>query len=536
MTPVNQEISTIKQSCILQFCRKRDLEEGEVREVIQTKEVITIDDEDEGVEDKITAGEELKVDGDILCPICEIPLNSLSLERRYEHVCCHMDNVQEEKPTVLPKTKKRKARKKKAGKALKPSKRRRPAKPIPAHNILQFGDDRVVVDAFCYAEDPSIDVYLLSHFHSDHYGGLTKGWHKGKVIIATKTTVRLAVHKFHCPEELFLPLEYNETKQIPGTELKVTCLDGNHCPGSGIFILESIKTGEKFLHCGDFRISRLMIEYLLKWGSFNRIYLDTTYLNPQYSFGRQETVINATCKVLRKRSQCKQTTQKRVIDFFCKSEDLSIDPAEFLIVVGTYSIGKERLAIAIAETLGSKIYCTRSKADILHLLEWDELERLLETDPSKAKYCQVHLVPLLGTNKNSLLDYYRPYSNHYRAVVGICATGWTGVQRSEERGFAQPDEYLSKFVDAVDENDIYNVLLGQMEFRNKKEKEKDLFLTKLLRVPYSEHSSFRELFYFINLVPCDMLVPTVNLDRMDEHAKWIRMFKDYKGQLDLAKL
>lgn len=74
-----------------------------------------------------------------------------------------------------------------------------------------------------------------------------------------------------------------------------------------------------------------------------------------------------------------KTNQKRVLDFFTSGGK---DVSEFLVVIGTYLIGKERLAIGIAEALGSKIYCPPEKWATMQLYEWDNLDRLVDTDRS----------------------------------------------------------------------------------------------------------------------------------------------------------
>ena len=35
---------------------------------------------------------------------------------------------------------------------------------------------QVAVDAFCFAPHDTINQYFLTHFHADHYGGISKKW------------------------------------------------------------------------------------------------------------------------------------------------------------------------------------------------------------------------------------------------------------------------------------------------------------------------------------------------------------------------
>ncbi|ODV83469.1 hypothetical protein CANARDRAFT_203120, partial [[Candida] arabinofermentans NRRL YB-2248] len=370
----------------------------------------------------------------------------------------------------------------------------------------------IAVDAFCYAPHDDISIYLLTHFHADHYGGITKNWCNGSMIIVTRVTYNLLLLKYKMDPEMLFIVDFEKPTKVPGKDLMITCYEANHCPGGGIFVLES--NGLRYLHCGDFRVNKIMIEKLSKYSYFDKIYLDTTYLNPLYNFPKQEVVIEQTSKFLKEKNDTYKSNQSRVIDFFnpLKSE---MKANEFLICIGTYVIGKERLALNLAKELGSKIYCNDTKLEVVEQLEWPEL--LSTVDKNAPAFCQVHLVPLRNLNKEFLVNYLKMYSRNFKAVIGISPTGWSNK-------YQKPIEDLSEIVHSTDETQIYNRIEGQFERFNKGD-----FLCKVLNVPYSEHSSFRELFYFVNLIKHNEIIPTVNMSNNEENYRWLNLFKNFEG-------
>lgn len=59
-----------------------------------------------------------------------------------------------------------------------------------------------------------------------------------------------------------------------------------------------------------------------------------------------------------------------------------------LVVVGTYSIGKERIVVGIAKALQTKIYAASGKRRICACLEDEELMSMITDDPKEG---QVHM-------------------------------------------------------------------------------------------------------------------------------------------------
>ena len=68
-----------------------------------------------------------------------------------------------------------------------------------------------------------------------------------------------------------------------------------------------------------------------------------------------------------------------------------------VIVSGTYTIGKERVFLALAEALDSKICITKEKEEILRCLEWPALQNLLTNCPLMAS---IHVLPMKKLNVN----------------------------------------------------------------------------------------------------------------------------------------
>ncbi|KAL5979872.1 hypothetical protein ACLOJK_038984 [Asimina triloba] len=331
------------------------------------------------------------------------------------------------------------------------------------------------VDAFRYGLIEGCEAYFLSHFHYDHYGGLSKKWSHGP-IYCTPLTARLVemclgtVDVF--PGNSFIrPLELGTEYIIEG--IQVTMLEANHCPGAALIHFQ-LQDGNCYLHTGDFRACKLMQTYpLLSKHRVKVLYLDTTYCNPRYRFPSKEDVVGFVVRIA-----------KSVLGKQPKT----------LIVIGAYSIGKEHVYIAISQALGVNVYTDASRRRILQSFGWPELSEKLCT---LGQSTPLHVLPISSLRHESLQKYLKKYGQKFTAVLAFRPTGWCY------------SEAIGNQLDLIKPNSKGNV--------------------KIYGVPYSEHSNFLELKEFVQFLRPEKIIPTVNVgnaatrDRMQSYFReWLK--------------
>ena len=195
-------------------------------------------------------------------------------------------------------------------------------------------DTNCVVDGFRLKKSSKY-VYFLSHYHSDHYTGITKEFpHK---IYCSELTSALVVKFLGVRSDLLvvLPME----KEVVVGDVAVTLMDANHCPGAVLLLFRNLKkNNELTLHCGDFRYHEKMKQYPclknMKPRMITHLYLDTTFNDAKFCFPPQEKAIESIVEV-------------------CKSHLKNHKTPLFLF--GTYSIGKEKVFSAVAKELNVKV-------------------------------------------------------------------------------------------------------------------------------------------------------------------------------------
>lgn len=582
-----------------------------------------------------TLGEiELITRDDLLCPVCHVYLGQLEVKQRQMHIDECIKESQKTVPVLTPlksvKLVKKPLYKNKDPNTPSPVRKLSPPKslnrsskkrPIPELKILLFAKNpvdtyKISMDAFNYAPREDIQINFLSHFHSDHYGGISKKWCYERVfdcvddfkdlsrykplIYCSEVTGKLLTLKYGIDPRFIQTLEFetlylikdfqspdsitDETRPVDNMDrygLYVTMLTANHCPGSSIFLFHSKGadvSDTKILHCGDFRVNKQMIQHpvLSKFNlpnatdSLDKVYLDTTYLAMNRNFPKQETVCEEAAQMFKDLCSNDNSTllakwfglskQSRITDFLKTS--FMKKKKKFLILVGTYIIGKEKLAISILEKLNncpiyvSSINSRYSQTDVVKCFGNEYLDKYITTNEIGNDDCEcvIHLVPMsIVYTIDEMCSYFydNKYFDHFERCIGLRPTGWAYEEeyaRNDEFKVFEasnpnnpslptlPNQVLDKITDVCLEVPSFtymdDILSQNKPFRSTRNPEKDAI--RIYSLPYSEHSSFRELSFFCLFLNIKEIIPTVNTES-DYLVIKMKNLMDYWKKLNSLK-
>jgi DNA cross-link repair 1A protein len=341
-------------------------------------------------------------------------------------------------------------------------------------------------DGFQYAQTAQTRNFFLTHFHSDHYGGITKGWNEG-IIYCSIATANLVHQQLGVVRQYLHPLPMNTptTMTSLGHPVTVTLLPANHCPGAVMFLFEVGK--RVILHVGDFRWNYQIMsrQVLLRpycrvpWTSgsareqqrrrIDDLFLDTTYCDARYSLPSQADCIKAVVDVALKEVERAKATKSRLLMLF-----------------GAYTIGKEIVYMSVAKKLGLPVYVDKRRQAVLSCLDWSKEDlSIITTSPERTI---IWVVPLGHVNMKKMVSYLairtKGFSRDYDRVVGFRPTGWSMTASKKNK----------------------NGIIGTTTKGN---------LT-VHSVPYSEHSSFPELVECLESLNPRRIIPTVDVAKSQQ--------------------
>jgi DNA cross-link repair 1A protein len=350
----------------------------------------------------------------------------------------------------------------------------------PKYKIIE--NSTFAVDAFRYGEISYVDNYFLTHFHADHYIGLKKKFNHP--IYLSEITAKLVKLFINVSEE-FLHVVYVDTPFYLNN-CKITPLDANHCPGALLFLFQ-FENGQNILHTGDYRANDIMLQKLHSI-QLDTIYLDTTYLHTKRRMPPQNESIEYLLKHV-------QTYLENNIG------------EKFLILVGAYLIGKEKVWMSIAKQFNYKVFLETERYKAFKEICTCSVEfyqffkTYITQDESEA---QIRVVSMLQIFYPNLRDFLSENQDSYNTILGVIASGWENqkyssgrisilhVQYSEHSSYDELENFVLKTkpksvistvpvrMDAATTADIPQNWLSEGTGARKKKKQKKLKLNKKL--------------------------------------------------------
>ena len=350
--------------------------------------------------------------------------------------------------------------------------------------------------------------WFLTHFHADHYKGLTKSTPDPKrcVIWCSRPTAELCRARLGIQKERLRVVDVGRTFVVEGVSVRF--VDANHCPGAVMIVFDGIQKRKSsrddvsrshpdgvgggshgvgggsdrreeteetdaVLATGDFRFHAGMTSCpILRGVAAKRpaVMLDTTYCDPKHTFPPQAEVLAAVRDAVRAEAHNGERT---------------------LFLFGTYTIGKERVFFEAAKALGpeTKIYVGKQKRRVLEALgdavPAEDMRRVTGDDTAT----NLHVVPMGSVTFERMKTIARYYRNRYDTVVAFKPTGWTFTQ-------------------------------ARKHARATKRQKRGALIQ--YAVPYSEHSSFAELRAFVAFLKPRAILPHVGNDRGENAARMVR--------------
>ncbi|KAL6932221.1 hypothetical protein ACO0OL_003698 [Hanseniaspora opuntiae] len=342
------------------------------------------DDESSGFEDDLIIVEERIKSEDVEAPL-KTCTNSHFFKANANEVANKYDeNLFEEKKAILLKNLNEKpdVYRPTLNEEIQPNKS---SQKIPSYRIHQFPEceDKITIDFF--PKNSQTIYHFISHLHSDHHVGFSKKWlvenpHAILVfgeenylpflykfnIVNFKSKVKGLEDDYEAITSRILVIRKNNPLKLflndENSYILVKTLNANHCIGACLLLFEYYndmgQLKETVLHTGDFRYNSKMMLPKLKNTYFDKIYLDTTYKSPVWNFTPKDELLEKVSEFLQlklKPAIIENWFQKgriqRTLDTFVKNITFDKKSLKTLIVLGSYTIGKEFLASGLSNKL-----------------------------------------------------------------------------------------------------------------------------------------------------------------------------------------
>lgn len=261
----------------------------------------------------------------------------------------------------------------------------------------------VVVDEFKSHRDTEGAMFFLTHFHSDHYGGVLAR----HTVHCTRLTGQLLRTRCRCN---VVPLQLDTPVRLT-PRLAVVLVDANHCPGSCMFLFHDTEAGDRTLFTGDFRYDALR-PVCARWPrqlrGVGECFVDTTYLAARGGFPTQDEAVRAAVDAVRRHYV----------------------PGQTKLICQTYAVGKERVFVELARQLGVRFYPgSAARGATLRVLYGADFARYFCAEDTQGGV----LDALFGEWRlRRLAD---GYAGRYKVVIGVYATGWGGQFSVREGAF-----------------------------------------------------------------------------------------------------
>ncbi|KAF7684556.1 DNA cross-link repair 1A protein [Astathelohania contejeani] len=347
------------------------------------------------------------------------------------------------------------------------------------------------VDYFL-APTPESTHQFLTHFHSDHYHRLNKSFN-GQ-LYCSYTTANLVIKKLKVDPDRIHPMEMYKRYHLEKNNY-VTCIDANHCPGSICLIFEI--DGVLILHTGDFRASCNFINQLNLKIRYNYLFLDNTF-ELHTPFPSQREVIWSVIEDIR----------RRINNKYC------VIPLKYKFFFCTYLIGKEKLFLSVAEDLDYSVLVDNKKLELLKCLD-EYSVRKLNTEVMDIVYNrEMESKNKLAGPIDSLI--ITPKVKPEKEIQKKLPFDRITTKKEKNQINIVSMDFLKKIEKIEEDCDRIVVFIGT-GWQNKrlyKDWKRGIKSTikkgiEIIYVPYSEHSSNKELEEFKTLLKHDELINTV---------------------------